>query len=90
MRMLLKAVLDTEAANEVFRSGGATQATDQMVSQSCSNQGCTISIRVNTANRIAGGDRSTDRSGGGHLVAGGTLDWWVKDRPVVVGTRTGL
>jgi hypothetical protein len=31
MRMLLKAVFDTEASNEVSRSGGATQATDQMV-----------------------------------------------------------
>jgi hypothetical protein len=31
MRMLLKAVLDTEASNEVNRSGGAAQAIDQMV-----------------------------------------------------------
>ena len=30
MRMLLKAVLDTEAANEVFRSGAAAEALDQL------------------------------------------------------------
>jgi hypothetical protein len=30
MRMLLKAVLDTEAANEVFRSGAATEALDRI------------------------------------------------------------
>ena len=31
MRMLLKVVFDTEAGNEVFRSGGAIRAIDQMV-----------------------------------------------------------
>ena len=31
MRMLLKAVFDTEASNEVSRSGGAAPAIDQMV-----------------------------------------------------------
>ena len=31
MRMLLKAVLDTEAASEVFRSGGIQEAVDQIV-----------------------------------------------------------
>jgi hypothetical protein len=30
MRMLLKAVLDTEAANEAFRSGAAAEALDQI------------------------------------------------------------
>jgi hypothetical protein len=30
MRMLLKAVLDTEAANEVFRSGAAAEALDRI------------------------------------------------------------
>jgi hypothetical protein len=30
MRMLLKAVLDTEDANEVFRSGAAAEALDQL------------------------------------------------------------
>jgi hypothetical protein len=30
MRMLLKAVLDTKAANEVFRSGAAAEALDQI------------------------------------------------------------
>jgi hypothetical protein len=30
MRMLLKVVLDTEAANEVFRSGAAAEALDQI------------------------------------------------------------
>ena len=30
MRMLLKAVLDTEAANEVFRSGAASEALDRI------------------------------------------------------------
>jgi hypothetical protein len=30
MRMLLKAVLDTGAANEVFRSGAAAEALDQI------------------------------------------------------------
>jgi hypothetical protein len=30
MRMLLKAVLDTEAANEVFRSGEAAEALDRI------------------------------------------------------------
>lgn len=30
MRMLLKAILDTEAANEVFRSGEAAEALDQI------------------------------------------------------------
>jgi hypothetical protein len=30
MRMLLKAVLDTEAANEVFRSGAAEEALDRI------------------------------------------------------------
>ena len=30
MRMLLKAVLDTEAANEVFRSGAGEEALDQL------------------------------------------------------------
>ena len=30
MRMLLKAILDTEAANEVFRSGAAAEALDQL------------------------------------------------------------
>ena len=30
MRMLLKAVLDTQAANEVFRSGAAAEALDRI------------------------------------------------------------
>ena len=30
MRMLLKAVLDTEAANEVFRTGAAAEALDRI------------------------------------------------------------
>ena len=30
MRMLLKVVLDTEAANEVFRSGAAAEVLDQI------------------------------------------------------------
>jgi hypothetical protein len=30
MRMLLKAVLDTESANEVFRSGAAAEALDRI------------------------------------------------------------
>ena len=30
MRMLLKAVLDTETANEVFRSGAAAEALDRI------------------------------------------------------------
>ena len=30
MRMLLKAVLDTEAANEVFRTGAAVEVLDQI------------------------------------------------------------
>ena len=30
MRMLLKVVLDTEAANEVFRSGAAAEALDRI------------------------------------------------------------
>jgi hypothetical protein len=31
MRILLNVVFDTETGNEVFRSGRATQAIDQMV-----------------------------------------------------------
>jgi hypothetical protein len=30
MRMLLKAVLDTQAANEVFRTGAASEALDRI------------------------------------------------------------
>ena len=48
MRMLLKAVLDTEAANEAFRSGAAAEALDQ-IQRPSNRKPSTASLRRESA-----------------------------------------
>jgi hypothetical protein len=51
MRMLLTAVLDTESANEVFRSGAAAEALDR-IQEALQPEALTLSLRTESARSL--------------------------------------